>query len=254
MTSLRVSRHDRRRPATFAVMLACVIVAAQAATIHRIYPARVGENGGSTLVVHGTGFSRGGVEGATTVFVGAQECKQDLYHFNDGQIICEVPPKGLGSSTVTVKVSITSVSKAEFAKCSSCSLSYRSDRTPVVSAVTAGAAPYEPIRVEGNLFGRDVEQYDIKFGGRDCDVSSKLNDPDTSVTDGRDVYVPRGCVLLASSFSHVHPSASLCVSGFATLLEIGLLEFSTLQLSLTPRPVPATMAMVWRISDPARSA
>jgi len=212
MTNLRVIRHDRRRLTMFTVVLACMVAAAQAATIHRIYPSRVGENGGSTLVVHGTGFSRGGVEGATTVFVGAQECKQDLYHFNDGQIICEVPPKGTGSSTVAVKVSITSVSKAEFAKCTSCSLSYRSDRTPAVWSVPAGAAPYEPIRVEGNLFGRDVEQYDIKFGGRDCDVSSKLNDPDTSVTDGRDVYVRRLVVFCWLLRSHMciplRPSAS----------------------------------------------
>lgn len=176
------------------VAVLCVLAStsqpAQAAVISAIYPSQLGVHGGATVTIHGSGFSREGQEGTTSVFLGTRECVQELYHFTDGQIVCEAPPMGPGSSTVEVTVALTSVSAAAFARCNdgSCTVQYRNDRTPYLQGVPAGAAPLEAVRLWGGLTGGySRDQYVIRIGDELCDPNEALN-PEEPVYGGKDVY------------------------------------------------------------------
>lgn len=174
----------------FVAVIAC-FTPAHGAQINAIYPSNFGIAGGATLVVHGSGFARNGVEGATTVYVGSRECVLEEYYFNDGQIICEVPPMGPGSEEQQVVVAITSVDTAEFARCTrsgGCTTFYRQDRTPEVWQITSGTPVYGRVRAYGSFPGGVYrDQYYPWIGKGLCDVTEELN-PQEPVYNGRDVY------------------------------------------------------------------
>ena len=61
------------------------------AVINNVAPTRVGMMGGGLITIKGQGFFRDGVEGTTTVFIGAQTCEMIEYFSSDTQIVCRLP-------------------------------------------------------------------------------------------------------------------------------------------------------------------
>ncbi len=61
------------------------------AAIYGVTPHRVGMDGSARITIAGKGFYRDGVEGTTTVYIGAQLCNTIEYYSSDTQIVCDTP-------------------------------------------------------------------------------------------------------------------------------------------------------------------
>jgi hypothetical protein len=106
-----------------------------------------GSLGGGTYVsILGSGLSRGGVAGTTTIFIGGDECIQNqasLYDSSDSLLVCFSPPHSI-QETLDVRVAMTTVDgSSQFVMCISaaaCKFTYSYAYTPVLYPLTLGGS------------------------------------------------------------------------------------------------------------------
>jgi hypothetical protein len=138
-----------------------------------------GSLGGGTYVsILGSGLSRGGVAGTTTIFIGGDECIQNqasLYDSSDSLLVCFSPPHSI-QETLDVRVAMTTVDgSSQFVMCISaaaCKFTYSYAYTPVLYPLTlggssslGGAASESTFKAVGTLRGTTFDSYFIRLGG-----------------------------------------------------------------------------------------
>jgi len=126
----------------------------------------------------GSGLSRGGVAGTTTIFIGGDECIQNqasLYDSSDSLLVCFSPPHSI-QETLDVRVAMTTVDgSSQFVMCISaaaCKFTYSYAYTPVLYPLTlggssslGGAASESTFKAVGTLRGTTFDSYFIRVGG-----------------------------------------------------------------------------------------
>jgi len=183
------------RPAAAALALAAAVLAspARGAVITGYSPLAGSLQGGTLLRVFGSGFSRGGLAGTTTVYVGNDACATIEYYSSDELITCVTPPSAVPwGGPVTLSVSLVTLDLARgtgLAACGApagrCQFTYAAGGTPAVSLSAVGGAWQAPDGSDGpgyyafgQLLSASGGDFYVSVGGGTCDVTEALNDGD----------------------------------------------------------------------------
>lgn len=185
-----------RAPAlALASFFAAALLAAPAAgaVISGFSPSAGSINGGTTLRVFGAGFSRGGLAGTTTVYLGNDACTTIDYYSEDDIITCVTPPSATPSGgPVTLSVAVVTINLergAGLAACATangqCQFTYSAGGTPVVTLSAVGGAyamgddsDGPGFYAQGSLLSSYGGDFYVSVAGGVCDVTEALNNGD----------------------------------------------------------------------------
>ena len=73
--------------------------------------------GGTLITIKGNGFQRGGVSGATSVYLGALRCDVIDYYSDDTKLVCRTRQLHWRESWLDIKVALISMTSTKYAKC-----------------------------------------------------------------------------------------------------------------------------------------
>jgi len=147
--------------------------------VDEVFPQRGSLEGGTRLTIRGTGFSRGGVQGSTTVFVGPNVCDTIEYYTTDTQIVC-VTRAHPSSQTVDIRVSLVAIEKSDFAACPSyvCRFTYSGSYTPSLSWMYLGTTAGAEVSFGGNFRSiGDPNAFTMRIGDAVCQMDDENNNP-----------------------------------------------------------------------------
>jgi hypothetical protein len=117
--------------------------------------------------VWGTGFNRGGLAGATWVWVGSDSCTVVPYYSSDNRLVCYTAPHAV-AETVTVRVQLVApgFGGTSYATCAgACAFTFNAESTPAVHAASLGGVGGALLRFSGDLKGPTTAWYQNVFVG-----------------------------------------------------------------------------------------
>ena len=119
----------------------------------------------------GTGFNRGGVAGATWVWIGSDPCTVVPYYSSDIKLVCYTPPHATPEAlTVRVQLVATGFGGTSYATCAPgpCQFTYSQAATPQLVVASLGGAGGATLRFSGGLLQATAQSYmNLYVGSRD---------------------------------------------------------------------------------------
>jgi len=157
-------------------LLACAFIGADAqAAIVGVAPLAGSLLGGTEVTISGSGFSRDGIAGTTTVYFGNDECVQIAYYSTDEQIVCLSPPHAV-SESVPISVVIVQVNTAFTAtNGNKYKFSYGSWYTPSLTSFPMAAAAGMLFSFTGTMFYVSPDFVTPKKGQCLCNMGNTVN-------------------------------------------------------------------------------
>ena len=166
------------------LLLQGTLTTAAFATISRLQSSSGSLQGGTYLVIWGSGFDRGGMSGSTQVYLGTSPCTVVPYYSSDLKLVCYTPPSPVAAQVqVSVQLVYEGVSGSSYATCTPgpCTFTYSAAATPTIAYSSLGGSPGSTLRFYGTLYGPSTQWYNIRIGPRDtglvCDVSPDVQAP-----------------------------------------------------------------------------
>uniref|UniRef100_A0A0G4ICS1 PA14 domain-containing protein n=1 Tax=Chromera velia CCMP2878 TaxID=1169474 RepID=A0A0G4ICS1_9ALVE len=124
--------------------------------------------GDSKLIIYGYGFQRGGLDGSTFVYVGAQPCDVVDYHTTDTVVECRTRPAPPGQEEKSLDVSVYTVAPTEAGQATSSGFYYREWATPHISSIHAETVSGAEMLIKGDFKNDEYEVINAFLGGYRC--------------------------------------------------------------------------------------